>query len=134
MSYRVRYTLPDGRTGHWMRDYPTREEARKAIGDRQGACGAAYYVEEVVSTAAVPDATPDQTASQQGPAQPVPSKPPIGVMPRRVWEEQRIRELAKAIGRAMEHSAVCATTFHAGNVRDWAAEIVDLCERMEGGL
>ena len=58
MSYRVRYTFPQGRTGHWMRDYATREEAQKAIDDRRGDAGLSYTVEEVedgpdpVSTAA----------------------------------------------------------------------------------
>jgi len=66
------------------------------------------------------------------PRHPAPAKPPIGVMPRSVWEEHRIRALAGAIGRAMAHSEARATVFHVGNVRDWAAEIVDLCQRMEG--
>ena len=76
MSYRVRYTMPDGRTGHWMRNYATREEAQKAIDDRHGDTGLAYTVEEWpdVSTAAVPDASPDPTASQW-PGQPAPEKP-----------------------------------------------------------
>lgn len=60
-------------------------------------------------------------------------KPPLGVMPRRVWEEQRIRALAEAIVRTVGHGDACATVFRADYVRDWAAEIVDLCQRMEGG-
>ena len=71
-------------------------------------------------------------AEQVDPRQPAPAKPPIGVMPRRVWEEQRIRALAEAIGRAIGHGEACATVFNVAHVRDWAAEIVDLCERMEG--
>lgn len=49
MSYRVRFTMPDGRTGLWMRDYATREEAQRAIDDRHGASGLAYSVEEVAT-------------------------------------------------------------------------------------
>lgn len=47
MSYRVRYTMPDGRTGHWMRDYATLEEAQQAIDERKHASGLTYAVEEV---------------------------------------------------------------------------------------
>lgn len=67
------------------------------------------------------------------PAQSAPAKPPLGVMPRRLWDEQRVCALASAIARATSRGETCATAFHVGNVRDWAAEIVDLCERMEGG-
>lgn len=76
MSYRVRYTMSDGRTGRWTRDYATRDEAQRAIGSRVYDTGFAYFVEEVpdVSTAAVPDASPDPTASQW-PGQPAPEKP-----------------------------------------------------------
>lgn len=59
MSYRVRFTLPHGSTGHWAREYATREEAQRAIDDRQKETGFAYVVEEVVATAAVPDASPE---------------------------------------------------------------------------
>lgn len=31
-----------------------------------------------------------------------PTKPPIGIMPRRIWRENRMRELAKTIGRRGE--------------------------------
>ena len=47
MSYRVRYTFPDGRAGHWMRDYATREDAQRAIDERRADTGFAYAVEEV---------------------------------------------------------------------------------------
>lgn len=47
MSYRVRYTFPDGRTGHWMRDYASREDAQQAIDERRVHTGLAYVVEEV---------------------------------------------------------------------------------------
>lgn len=57
MSYRVRYTLPDGRTGHWMRNYATCEEAQKAIDDRHGDTGLAYYVEKVPSLEPKPEPT-----------------------------------------------------------------------------
>lgn len=46
MSYRIRFTVPDGRTGHWLRDYATREEAQRAIDDRVADTGLAYAVEE----------------------------------------------------------------------------------------
>lgn len=55
MSYRVRFTLPHGSTGHWAREYATREEAQQAIDDRQRETGLAYVVEEV----ATPEATPE---------------------------------------------------------------------------
>lgn len=47
MSYRVRYTFPDGRTGHWMPHYGTREDAQRAIDNRIGGTGLAHTVEEV---------------------------------------------------------------------------------------
>lgn len=47
MSYRIRYTLPDGRTGLWAQEYQTRETAQAAIDDRLGDTGFAYAVEEV---------------------------------------------------------------------------------------
>ena len=47
MSYRIRFTLPDGRTGLWAHDYPTREAAQAAIDDRLGDTGFDYTVEEV---------------------------------------------------------------------------------------
>jgi len=59
VRYRVRFTLPHGSTGHWAREYATREEAQRAIDDRQKETGFAYVVEEVVATAAVPDASPE---------------------------------------------------------------------------
>lgn len=59
MSYQIRFTLPHGSTGHWAREYATREEAQRAIDDRQKETGFAYVVEEVVATAAVPDASPE---------------------------------------------------------------------------
>lgn len=57
-------------------------------------------------------------------------KPPIGLPPRRVWEEQRIRALAEAIVRRMGHQEpTVASVFDLAHIHDWAAEIVDLCER-----
>ncbi len=47
MSYRIRFTLPDGRTGLWTPTYATREEAQRAIRERQEETGLAYVVEEV---------------------------------------------------------------------------------------
>lgn len=47
MSYRVRYTMPDGRTGLWAHEYQTRETAQAAIDDRLADTGFAYAVEEV---------------------------------------------------------------------------------------
>lgn len=47
MSYRIRFTLPDGRTGLWNNDYPSREAAQRAIDDRLADTGLAYTVEEV---------------------------------------------------------------------------------------
>lgn len=53
--------------------------------------------------------------------------------PRRVWEEQRIRALAQAIVRRMGHEApMVASSFDLAHVHDWAAEIVELCERNGG--
>lgn len=49
MSYRVRFTLPHGSTGHWAREYATREEAQRAIDDRLPDTGLAYTVEEVAT-------------------------------------------------------------------------------------
>ena len=91
-------------------------------GNRHG--DAEYTVEEVLDVS--------NAGERLEKAEPV--KPPIGVMPRRVWEEQRIRALAEAIVRVVGHGEACATVFRADYVRDWAAEIVDLCERMEGKL
>jgi predicted nucleic acid-binding Zn-ribbon protein len=64
MSYRVRYTFPDGRSGLWTRTYATREEAQRLIGERLDDTGFAYVVEEVVATAALPDATPEQSTPE----------------------------------------------------------------------
>lgn len=47
MTYRIRFTLPDGRTGLWAHEYQTRETAQAAIDDRLGDTGFAYTVEEV---------------------------------------------------------------------------------------
>ena len=53
--------------------------------------------------------------------------------PRRVWEEQRIRALAQAIVRCMGHEEpTVASVFNLAHVRDWAAEIVGLCDRHGG--
>lgn len=61
MSYRIRFTMPNGRTGLWTPTYATREAAQQAIDDRMADTGLAYAVEEV--------ATPeDLAASRQGPA------------------------------------------------------------------
>lgn len=49
MSYQIRFTLLDGRTGRWMREYATREEAQQAIDDRMADTGPTYAVEEVVT-------------------------------------------------------------------------------------
>ena len=49
MSYRIRFTLPDGRTGLWAHDYATREEAQQAINDRLPDTGLDYAVEEVAT-------------------------------------------------------------------------------------
>ena len=117
MSYRVRYTMPDGRTGLWDHDYATREDAQEAIYYRKESPGT-YYVEEVpdVSTAEVPNA-----------------KPSIGVMPRRIWEEQRIRALGEAIVRRIGHEEpMVASVFDLAHIHDWAAEIVELCDRHGG--
>lgn len=119
MSYRIRFTYRDGNSGLLGTEYATRTEAELEIARRANPNNCMTYTIEEVATS--------------HPAQPAPEKPPIGVMPRRVWEEQRIRALAGAIGRAMGHSEACATMFHVAHVRDWAAEIVDLCERMWGG-
>lgn len=53
--------------------------------------------------------------------------------PRRVWEEQRIRALAEAIVRRMGHEEpTVASVFNLAHIQDWAAEIVELCERHGG--
>jgi chromosome segregation ATPase len=49
MSYRIRFTLPDGRTGLWTPTYATREEAQRLIRERQQETGLEYVVEEVVT-------------------------------------------------------------------------------------
>ena len=41
--------MPNGRTGHWMRDYATREDAQRAIDDRMADTGLTYVVEEVAT-------------------------------------------------------------------------------------
>lgn len=64
MSYRIRFTLPDGRTGLWTPTYATREEAQRLIGERLDDTGFAYVVEEVVATAALPDATPEPSTPE----------------------------------------------------------------------
>ena len=57
MSYRVRYTMPDGRTGRWTRDYATREEAQRAIDGRVYDTGFAHFVEEVPDVPPKPKST-----------------------------------------------------------------------------
>ena len=57
MSYRVRYTMPDGRTGRWTRDYATRDEAQRAIDGRVYDTGFAYFVEEVTDVPPKPKST-----------------------------------------------------------------------------
>lgn len=53
--------------------------------------------------------------------------------PRRVWEEQRIRALAQAIVRRMGHEEpMVASAFDLAHVHDWAAEIVEICQRNGG--
>ena len=47
MSYRIRFTMPNGRTGLWNHNYPTREDAQQAIDDRLADTGFTYTVEEV---------------------------------------------------------------------------------------
>ena len=61
MSYRIRFTLPDGRTGLWNHNYPTREEAQRAIDDRLSDTGFAYTVE---ATDAAPEPEPTSTTEQ----------------------------------------------------------------------
>ena len=56
MSYRIRFTLPDGRTGLWNHNYPTREEAQRAIDDCLSDTGFAYTV-EVTDAAPAPEPT-----------------------------------------------------------------------------
>jgi len=47
MSYRVRFTFPNGATGVWALTHPTREDAQRAIDERVADTGLAYTVEEV---------------------------------------------------------------------------------------
>ena len=49
MSYRIRFTLPDGRTGLWPPIYATREEAQRIIRERLPDTWLAYSVEEVAT-------------------------------------------------------------------------------------
>lgn len=49
MSYRIRFTLPDWRTGLWTPTYATREEAERLIRERKEETGLAYVVEEVAT-------------------------------------------------------------------------------------
>ena len=62
MSYRVRYTLPDGRTGHWMRYYATRKDAQRAVDERRADKGIAYAVEEVHDG---PEPKPEPTSTTE---------------------------------------------------------------------
>ena len=108
MSYRVRFTTHTGATGYWDGTFATHTGASMSAQTRADVTGYTYTVEEV------PDA-------------------PATLPPRRVWEEQRIRALAKAIVRRMGHEEPkVATVFDLAHVRDWAAEIVELCERNSG--
>lgn len=47
MSYRIRFTFPNGTTGVWALTYPTREAAQHAVREREADTGLAYTVEEV---------------------------------------------------------------------------------------
>lgn len=118
MSYRVRFTTHTGATGYWDGTFATQTGASMSAQTRADVTGYTYTVEEVpdVSTAAVLDASPS-----------------VGVMPRRVWHEQRIRALGEAIVRRMGHEyPTVASVFDLAHIRDWAAEIVELCERCGG--
>jgi hypothetical protein len=54
--------MPNGNTGHWVRDYATREDAQQAIDDRFADTGLAYAVEEVPDA---PEAKPDPTSTTE---------------------------------------------------------------------
>lgn len=59
MSYRVRFTLPDGRTGLSAHEYHTSEEAKRAIDDRLVPAGFDYAVEEA------PEPKPEPTSTTE---------------------------------------------------------------------
>lgn len=119
MSYRVRFTYADGSHGWLEALHQTREDAEWHIRTQPNPNKCfTYTVDEFpdVSTAEVPN-----------------TKPSIGAMPRRIWEEQRIRALGEAIVRRMGHEEpMVASVFDLAHIRDWAAEIVELCDRHGG--
>ena len=118
MSYVAKWFFRDGRTAHETAPFATRKDADNYAKTLNTAKGYTYTIEEVpdVSTAEVPNA-----------------KPSIGVMPRRIWEEQRIRALGEAIVRRMgREEPMVASVFDLAHIRDWAAEIVELCDRHGG--
>lgn len=56
-------------------------------------------------------------------------KPPLGVKPDRIWKEQRLKELVKAMGR--HEATVMDPDIHKAQdaidlIAQWAKEIVDL--------
>lgn len=59
MSYRVRFTKPNGETGYWERTFATRAGATTTADHARDSTGYAHTVEEMADapTAAVPDAT-----------------------------------------------------------------------------
>lgn len=146
MSYRVRFTTQTGATGYWEGTFATRTGATMSAKARADMTGYTYHIEE----------WPDDTDSAQGPTEAiggaggsahagprhqagagsgVATRLFVGLdtMPPRVRQEQRIRALAEAIVRRMGHDApMVASTFNLAHIRDWAAEIVDLCERHGG--
>jgi len=64
MSYRIRFTLPDGRTGLWAHEYQTREAAHAAIDDRLADTCFAYAVEEVQDAPQEPKPEPTITTER----------------------------------------------------------------------
>lgn len=57
-----------------------------------------------------------------------PGKPPLGVMPQRIWKEQRIAELARAI---TEYTSAPDAPFASTPTVPWAAELLQLVSELD---
>ena len=124
MSYRIRFKLPDGRTGLWNHNYSTREDAQKAIDDRLADTGFTYTVEEV------PDAPePGSTAAHH-----------VEILRERVKELEKVqnamsRDLAFALqlGGAMRE-AMRTGEWRAGHDRSMAHSAIAGWDRFKRSL
>lgn len=55
-----------------------------------------------------------------------PQKPPLGVMPRRLWLEHRSWDLLNALIRYSEHQQALTRWTHADEMREWSQELADI--------